>query len=59
MTYTAYGLQGNDSMTEYEIKPVDNSGTISFLKENCLGQLEVKEQYKQQETTTRRKRKCR
>lgn len=58
MTYTAYGLQGNDSMTVYEIKPVDKCGTISFLKENCLGQIDVKDEYKQQKTT-RRKRKCR
>lgn len=43
MSYTAYGLQGNDSMTEYSLEEID--GQTNFLCEDCQGRLLVKTAY--------------
>ena len=43
MTYTAYGLQGNDNMTEYSLEEKDEQ--LNFLCEDCQGNLFVKTAY--------------
>lgn len=52
MTYTAYGLQGNDSMTEYSLEEKD--GQIDFLCEDNLGILNVKSDYQNKKKTNKK-----
>lgn len=52
MTYTAYGLQGNDSMTEYSLEEKD--GQLNFLCEDCQGNLHEKKAFENKKKQTRK-----
>lgn len=52
MTYTAYGMQGNDNMTEYSLEEKD--GQTTFLCEDCQGNLLVKTAYQNKKKQTRK-----
>ena len=43
MSYTAYGLQCNDSMTRYPVK--DKKGQETIFEEDCHGNLFVKRDF--------------